>query len=271
MKVHQRRLNGIAFSRGAEGVKEYKSSYPEAVSLLVNIDALTYRPKPRGYEDYLATLAAQWLTDPAALACTNKADVERLNAHFQTDRFNPSKQFSLPLSKRAKAKIVGVFAARGVTLDPRSIKSMTAVRNAAKAVTAGSRPDAAPFGRFGTMSEKVLTIGHRAYVIEQHKGRGCIRITADGVSQRVYLPIVEAILATIGDDPLSSSSSIRRIGELVPERKSGLDGDKSAPAGTGSPAVSPHRGLDERVAALKTRQSRDTATLVDPSADPLAL
>jgi hypothetical protein len=279
MKVHRTRLRAVGFGQGVEGVREYKARYPEAKSIRVNIGALAYSPKPKGYDEYLASLVAQWLADEVALNSTNMADVERLNAHFGTARFDPAKQFSLPLPKGAKAKIEQVFAARGVSLDTASIKSMSAVRRIAKAVRAGEHADKRAFGKFGIISDDVLTLGHRGYPIERHKGRECIRVTADGATQRLYLTTLRVLLESIEEsDPLLSSSS-RRIGEVAPGPELASDRSKQPSHG----ACSPGEGrvncaapsLRERVARLKglsgrAEQAGTPAPDTEPDADPLA-
>jgi hypothetical protein len=161
MKYHTRRLRIIRYIEGLEGEKAYKSKHPEARPIQTRATSTAWQNKPAGYDDYLATLALQWLTIDGAVASTNIAEVERLNAHFATTRFSPAKQFSLPLSKSAKSKIRTVFTSRGVPLDTSKKLSMSGVREAAKAAKAVAQQDSRPFGRFGTMSGNSLVTGGR--------------------------------------------------------------------------------------------------------------
>jgi len=293
MKYHTKRLRSIAYISGAEGLAAYKSKHPEARKLLAKPgNPSVSRIKPAGYDAYLANLTTRWLSNDTALAATNTADVQRMNAHFATTRFNPAKQFSLGLGKPAKAAIQQAFNARGVPLDTSTIQTMSDVRKAAKAANARIALDR-QIAPGVTVSDGKLTVGRDTYAITHNGARECIRPRINGKVRRLHLDEIGwlagrlAGLAECRDDPLLYSS-IEDMGErdYLPETATLLplaadqtgECDYSPVAVTGerdcSPCSETKAGpaepltLTERIAALKPYSPAHAA---DPNVDPLAL
>jgi len=295
MKYHTKRLRSIAYISGAEGLSAYKSKHPEARTLLANPgNPSVSRTKPAGFDTYLANLAARWLSSDTALAATNIADVQRMNAHFATTRFNPAKQFSLALGKRAKAAIEQAFNVRGFPLDTSAIKTMSDVRKAAKAANARIALDR-QIAPGVTVSDGKLTMGCDTYAITHNGGRECIRPRINGKVRRLHLDeigwlagrLAKVAVAECRDDPLSYPS-IEDMGErdyfpetaTLPSLADARTGecDYSPYAAIGERDCSPSSeakagpaeplSLTERIAALKPDSPAHAA---DPDADPLAL
>lgn len=196
---HTRQLGQIAFYDGKNGVDAYKQRHPEAGQHRVNLNAIAYVPKPSGYSDAVANMVGHWFDSDTALAATNKADVHRLNARLETDRFDPGSHFSKPMPPALRKRVATIFEQRGATLPP-SVKSLSAVRRAVRAFKAGSLSTARAFGSVGSRTGDTLAIGRRTFPIVRHGDHECIRVTAGGKTQRIALDIVEAILSGLPDE-----------------------------------------------------------------------
>lgn len=189
---HRRALQSIAFHRGIDGVAEYKLAHPDAAPIRVNMSAVAYAPKPRGYADAMADTVTEWFRSEAALAASNRADVDRLNSHFGQGRFHADTHFSKPLPASLRQRIAKVFQDAGATLPP-AAQTMSAVRQAVRAFKAQSLSGARPFGSIGTRTDDMLTIGGQSYAISTNGKRECIRFRLNGEVRRLYLDDVLAI------------------------------------------------------------------------------
>lgn len=195
---HTQQLRQVAFYEGKTGVDAYKERHPEAARLRVNLTALAYAQKPSGYGDAIVSMVEQWFDSDTALAATNKADVDRLNARLGSDRFDPGSHFSKPMSPALRKRIAALFEQRGTTLPP-TVKSLSAAKKAVRAVRAGSVPAATPFAGIGSRTDDTLTIGQRTFPLVRHGAHDCIRVTAGGKTQRIPLDIVAVVLSGLAD------------------------------------------------------------------------
>lgn len=269
MKHHQSMLRHIGFYKGLDGVKEYWHKYPESVAIRVNLEAIAYAPKPAGYDARLVGLAELWLTSNLAVAETNVADVERLNASLGT-HFPPSKHFSERVSKGRLAKIKAVFERHGASLDTMQAYTMSKVKEAARAARGNMDPDRMPFGSIGFVVGNNLVVNGRTYPIELNGERQCIRPTIDGRRPRLYLNEFEWIadwLLAGRDDPLSTTT-VRSIGELPYSLEMGENEADVSPEISGLPYGKRVTGLRERLAALRPLCQPQSATY-DEDDDPL--
>jgi len=306
VRHHTKKLWGISQASGSIGVGRYKEKYPEAKAIQVKSSSVAYQSKPAGYDEYLATLAARWLTDAEAVASSNSDDVQALNERFGTSRFNPANHFSKPISKRTKLRIREAFAARGVPLDMGGINSMSDVRRAAKANQAASQEDARPFGCIGTRTDKQLLSGPAAFPIMQHHGNDSIKISVGGSRVWLRLDALEEFVRQAGlvaggfageGDPQSlieyeyihigevvpkgssrgsDPSSVTKAGEVVPDadilQSIELEGGTSSPhLETGEAVPKAQPTMSERIAALVAAQPQSTTYHHDPDVDPLTL
>lgn len=235
---HTQELRRIAFYQGIDGVTAYKARYPEAKSIRVDSHPRAYAPKPSGYTAAIIALVALWFDSGAALAASNRDDVLRLNAKLGTT-FDPDRFFSRALAPSLRKAITELFAQRGAHIEPAAIKSMSQVRQAVRSAKAKAAPEGRPFAGIGTRTEQTLTMGSNSYRIEQHKGRDCIRITHDGVTQRFYLGNLQVLLSGLAG--VQAGASVPPpiciyTGEIVPSTETGSSGVANEVAGT-----SPHR------------------------------
>ena len=194
---HRRALQSIAFHRGIEGVAEYKLEHPDAAAIRVNVNALAYAPKPKGYGGAITAIVKDWFRSDAALAAPNRADVERLNSQFGKGRFPVGSHFSKPLSPGLRHRIAKLFEGEGATL-PEAAETMTAVRQAVRAFKAQALAGAMPFGGIGTRTDDTLTIAGQSYAISRNGKRECIRVRINGNVRRLYLDDVLAIASLLG-------------------------------------------------------------------------
>ncbi len=267
LKVHRIALRGIGRQLGLDGVAAYKAKHPEAHSIRVNVDALAYSHKPKGYDDYLVQLVERWLTNNDALTSTNVVEVGLLNERFSS-LFDPAKHFSQPLSNSRLKKIKAVFSRHNFPLDTAKATTMSKVREAAKAVRARINSDR-PFGNVGTISGSTLVIGQQTFAIELNGKRECIRVVVGNNRPRFYLDGLEwlANLMTIESDHLSHTT-ISSIGELpYPAETTEIKPDEQGETldlsyGRGS--------LDDRLAALKGDDAPASDVCPD-GVDPLTL
>ncbi|WP_039573572.1 hypothetical protein [Sphingopyxis fribergensis] len=211
---HTQQLRQVAFYKGKSGVDAYKEQHPEAARLRVNLTALAYAQKPAGYGDAIVNMVGQWFDSDTALAATNKADVERLNDRLEAGRFDPSSHFSKPMSPTLRKRIAALFEQRGATLPP-TCKSPSAVKRAVRIARGGSILAATPFAGIGSRTSDTLTIGQRTFAIARHGAHDCIRVTAEGKTQRVSLAVVEVILSGLseggGQPALTTTCSIAEL------------------------------------------------------------
>ncbi len=151
---HLKALRQAAFLKGVDGVKAYKDANPEAASMRVDLTALVYTPKPKGYNQYLAALAHKWLTSDAAAASTNISDVQRLNADVGT-ACDPAKHFNEKLTPTRLAGIRAEFVKLGAPFDEKKIDTMSKVKMAAKAARGRTAPSR-HLGCLGSMTGETL-------------------------------------------------------------------------------------------------------------------
>lgn len=285
-KYHTKALRRVAVCEGSNGVQAYKARHPETANFTVKPKgADVFLAKPTGYYDAVAALAGGWFTDPAALAQTNRQDVDGLNAALGCKRFDPDRFFSKPISKTVKERLTGVFAARGHIL-PETVASLSQAKQAAKSAIAGTLPDARPFGTFGTIAGTTLTLGTSTFRIEQHHGRDSIRVTAEGTTQRLYLSTVRDLLAGMpcqeqAGPPLpiyKIAGELARTPETAPEHDDPLEDWASSPRGPndggqvppGAPSEDAPLSLYQRIARLAPPHDQP-APAHPTGADPLEL
>lgn len=286
LKHHRKVMRTIAFNQGLDGVNRYKAENPEAAPIRVNIATLAYSPKPKGYDQYLVDLVRSWLTSPTALASTNLQDVDRLNSHFQTTRFNPAQHFSEALSNGRLGKLRAVFAEHGVQLDTAKASSLSKVRRAAKAHRAAclaANPTALDCDNI-----RSLIVGDRAYPISSHHGHDCIRISVAGKQVRIRADALAALSGEAFDSGGNGCwikySPVGTIRELVPDDQT-PDFDPLADeqisdvvpecgtSGNEIPDVVPDEtplSLSDRLAALKAALPSHSPNCPD-GVDPLTL
>jgi len=270
MKHHRKELDNIAFWQGIEGVQRYREDYPEAQEVGVNLHARAYLKKPKGYEAYLTKFAENWLTSWVAVSETNRADVQRINDRFDI-RLDPDKHFSEALTKKRIERIKAVFDKYAAPLDVAKVKTMSDVRQAAKAFWARTSADRL-FGTVGVISGTTLILKGQRFNVEKNGKRDCIRPTINGKRRRLYLDELEWIanlLAEEREDPLLTTT-YSSTGELPYSDEMGGN------LGSTDPKISdlPYEGLSsplgERIAAIKAMQQPHSTTLPD-DVDPLNL
>jgi hypothetical protein len=182
--------------------------------------------------------------------------VARLNEKLGA-AFNPDTAFSKPLSGSVLRKLQELFAERGVRLDTRQVTTLSKVRRAVKAARLQGGGGAVPFAPHASRRGKDLLVGTSNFRIEQYRDRECIRVTADGATQRLYLPTVVALLAglpgetapTRPSDPLPQ----RGIGELVSSVSEPLEKGNPPSPETSSPGeleADTAPSLTERIRSL---------------------
>jgi hypothetical protein len=260
-------LRGVGFHLGHDGVAAYKEHNTGAKNVRVNISVLAYVPKPRGYDDYLVSMVEGWLTNEAALASTNVADVIRLNARFET-LYDPAKHFSQPVSKGRLAKIKAVFAKHHAPLDITKVNTMSKVREAAKSVRTRVNADR-PFGKVGFIAGDTLTINERSFQIEWNGQRECIRVLIDGKRSRLYLNELEWMADLLDNQhDVLSSTTLRSIGE----RAYSAEMTKNSPTGEReiSGLAYGRSPLSDRIAALRSVDDPVSEELPE-GVDPLTL
>lgn len=213
MKQHRKNLRGIAFYQGLDGVAQYKAEYPEAAPIRVDLNAIAYTAKPKGYDAYLSSLAERWLLNGTAIGSSNAEDVKQLNERFATS-FPPSKHFSEPLSKGRLNKIKAAFAHRGVPLDIKHSNTMSKVRSAAKAARAQQNPDR-HLAKVGVIADNILVMGGQPFRVERNGDRECIRVLIGGKRRRLYLEeLVWIADRLVGADPLDTTT-VRSMGDMA--------------------------------------------------------
>lgn len=285
MIYHTKRLRVIRYVDGIDGVRRYKTKYPEAKTVQVRATTFAFQPKPEGYGDYLCRLVDNWFQSDTALAETNRADVDRLNEAMHPRRFNPDNHFTKPLSPTLTEKLADVFAKHEVHLDTDKPLSMSKVRAAVKA-TKGKRSAGRPFGGIGHIAGDQLIVGSECIRIEEHNGHDCIRIMSNGSRVRLRLDALAGFirLAGLGGDFSLSSSIENRIGEPAPSSATDpepdpltdiLPEDWPQPAHDRPPSLlgelAPEPlSLGERIAALRTAQQPHSTACSDDD-DPLNL
>ena len=213
-KHHAEQMRVIGFYQGKDGIDDYRRRHPDAKAL-VELKSLAYLPKPSGYPDALASMIDCWFVSDLALSATNGADVARLNAKLQTDRFNTGNHFSKPLSASILKKLSAVFEQHGASL-PATAKTMSAVRKAVRAFKAGDNINAKPFGTVGTRNGDTLIIGGHSYKVSRNGTRECIRLTVGGNKRRLYLDDILAVAGLLaGGEPGNPSNYLlhSNIGE----------------------------------------------------------
>lgn len=268
MKHHRKELDSIAFWQGIEGVRRYKEDYPEAGEVGVNMHARAYLKKPKGYEAYLTKFAETWLTSWIAVNETNRADVQRINDRFDI-RLNPDKHFSEELTKKRLERIKAAFNRYAAPLDLSKIKTMSDVRQAAKAFWVHTTADK-PFGNVGVISGRTLVLRGERFNIEKNGERDCIRPTINGKRCRLYLDDLEWVanlLVEEREDPLLTTTT-SSTGELP---YSSEMAENAAPADLKISEL-PYEGLSsplgQRIASLRAK-CPPHSTASDADDDPL--
>lgn len=217
MVYHTKRLRVICYVDGIDGVRRYKTKFPEANIIQVRATTFAFQPKPQGYGDHLCRLVDNWFQSDTALAETNRADVDRLNDAMHPRRFNPDNHFTKPLSPNLAEKLADVFAKHDAHLDTDKPLSMSKVRAAVKA-TKGKRSAGRPFCGVGHIAGDQLIVGVESFRIEEHNGHDCIRIMVNGSRVRLRLDALAGFigLVELGGDFSLSSSIENRTGEPAP-------------------------------------------------------
>lgn len=273
LKHHAKRIQAIGFADGANGVKRYKARYPEAASILHDLRSIAYRAKPKGYGNYVTSMVEVWLESKLAVFETNRADVERMNAHFETRRFNPNNHFSRLIPIRLRERLKTAFAAKGVPLDVRTIDTLSKVKSCAKAAK-GYESASRRFGGLGVISGNVLIVGNRTFAIEPHNGHNCLRLRIKSKRVRLRLDALEHLVEGLvemqqGKDPLSITLS--SIGERAPTGDTArLEGVESSKDGEVAPKPWASAALEERLAALRSKTVTHSPVAPD-DVDPLTL
>jgi hypothetical protein len=202
-----------------------------------------------------------------AVTSTNKEDVERLNARLNRS-FNPDNHFSSPLTPSRLEKIRAVFAKHGAVLDPDKVKTMSQVRQAAKAHWARTHTDK-PFGNVGVISGQDLVIAGHRFTIEKNGDRECIRVQIAGKRRRLYLDEIKWIAGLVGEGgPPHNTTTESSIGELAypPEQPE----NPQISSGQISGLAYRVPALADRIAKLKVAQPTHSTTSTDGT-DPLEL
>ena len=268
MRHHRKELDSIAFWQGIEGVQRYKEDYPEAVEVGVNLQARAYLKKPKGYEAYLAKFADTWLTSWIAVNETNRADVQRINDHFDI-RLNPDKHFSEELTAKRLERIKTTFDRYAAPLDIRKIRTMSDVRQAAKAFWVHTTADK-PFGNVGAISGRTLVLKGERFNIEKNGERDCIRPTIGGKRRRLYLDELEWVanlLVSEREDPLLTTT-MSSTGELPYLPGLAENVTPADPKISELPSGGPSSPLGQRIASLKAECPPHSMTY-DADDDPL--
>ncbi|HEX7820505.1 MAG TPA: hypothetical protein VF463_07780 [Sphingobium sp.] len=228
LAYHAKRLPGIQFMEGAEGVKRYTTKFPEARVVHLNTGWTTASlPKPAGHDDALCSIVRAWFASSTALSETNRATVSRMNDRLNARAGDPDRYFSTGLSKGRLEKLAAVFTENGARLVTTKDMSMSDVRAAVKVVK-GHRSPGQPFGSVGHTTGNQLIIGSQTFTVMQHHGHASIKITLNG--KRLWLRLdVAAEFVTLaglvsGDgvgrhDPVSLLSVAIR--EVVPDDDNG--------------------------------------------------
>lgn len=283
IKHHTAQLWSITKWQGLDGAKAYKLRYPEADKIRVDANPNAYLPKPTGYYDEIAKMVRHWFDSSIALASTNREDVVRLNGKLGTNRFDPDRFFSRPLSPKLRKKIAAVFDER-LALLPDNAVTMSQVRTAVKAFKARAAPQGKPFGTIGTRTEQSLTIGSKVYRIEMYRGRECIRVTSGKTTQRIYLSILQEFISglPVGEAVASPFPAICiYTGELVsagednPKQGSDKGVETSSQQHShisDNPADEPEPCLSDRIAILAAnKRARQIIRIDDDDRDILEL
>lgn len=257
MAHYAKALRPIAFYEGANGVAAFKAKHPEAERVFTPIRAGASVPKPPGYYPAWRKLVALWLTDTTALARTLGQDVDWLNAEIGSGRFDPGRYLSKDLSATERKLAAELFSDRGLPL-PEAVRSKADVKKAAKAGKAKAQPGAMPFGDVGTRTGDTLVIGQRTFRVELYKGRECVRVTADGLTQRIYLSHLLALL-TVGE---TTGDSLPTLSQRDRELVSCPNSASSETSSSGEPAPAN---------SLETSSSGELATPNNREADPANL
>jgi hypothetical protein len=287
LNYHTKRLRIIQFVSGTEGVRAYKTKFPEAKGILTRATTIAFQPKPKGYSDFLCGLVDRWFRSDAALAETNKSDVERLNRSLHPRAFNPANHFSKPMSRSLLEKLAEVFAENGSHLDISRPLTMAKVRAAVKSAKV-QRSAGKPFGSFGHIRDDHLTIGTQSFRIEQHNGHDCIRIMVNGSRVRLRLDALEQAMGSLSqaignpDKSLPLSSIENRKGEVAPAPEGVPDTDPLnetlqetwppplASPGELTPKPTEPSSLSDRIAALRAAEHSYHPACAD-GVDPLTL
>ena len=281
MAYHTKRLRIIRYAAGFEGVEDYKKRHADAKVIHTTAITLAFQPKPKGYDDFICGIVDQWFISNAALAETNRADVERLNLKVHPRRFNPDNHFTKPLSTILLAKLADVFANHEARLDISNINSMSKVRSAVKA-NMGKRLAGQSSSSIGDLVEDELIVGVHPFLTEKHHGHDCIRVSLGGKRIRLRLDALTEFINLAG---LKATTSLYpsiedRIGELAPDHGSTPEADPLLDIlpeiwprpevlledwplpdvislGELAPAAPEHLSLKERMTRLRASQAQD--------------
>ncbi len=279
-KTDTQGMREAMFNGASHAAEKYRRDNPSARKLVTRIDTLVYEPKPAGYKAAIVGMVLQWFESSTALAATNRADVARLNARLQTERFNPNNHFSKPLSPSIRKALTTLLNKHGVSL-PETAKTMSAVRKAVQAFKVTGKPQAELFGKAGSRSGSILTIGGRSYRIEEHKGQECVRVTVGRKTQRVNLTTARVLVGNlVSEEPGSISDNLlhSNIGDLAPRPDQATPAAPAPYSGTSSPRecncanANERLSLSERIDNLRQKRTFDPDIRQQPiDPDPLSL
>lgn len=278
IKHHTRQLRIIALHQGIDGVKAYKAANPEATKLRVHSAPTAYNPKPPGYADALASLVAAWFASDIALRSTNRDDVARLNTRLGTDRFDPDRHFSKPLSKSVLNRIEAVFVANGAQFDRAACSTMGKVRRAALQAKSGGQATTTPqaISRQGAN----VRVGQASFPVEHHGGHDCIRVALAGKRVRVRLDALAEVISLAGfesgagvpDTPIRSivgDSAQNGLADTIPPETRPKTGKLPRQSPEDLAQNEQPLSLSERICRLQRAHPR--APAIPDGQDPLAL
>lgn len=275
MMYHAKQIRSIGFTDGVNGVAAYKKAYPEAAPIRLDLRSLAFVPKPKGYAAKVVSMVEMWLVSDRAAHETNRADVDRINAHFQTSRFNPDNFFSRPIPMRLRQRLAELFERRGMTLDVAKVDTLSKFRAAAKAMK-GYEQASQSFGSVGVVSGRTLVLGTRTFAIEAHNGHDCLRFSIAGKRVRLRLDALEPAVEGLADSPRAAGDDLpttmnNSIGELAPDSAAPVQaGNLASCSGEVAPNPWATTFLDERLAALRSTE-RPHSTIQPGEVDPLTL
>lgn len=185
-----------AFHNGGwPAVKELQERHPEAAGLALKVDALAFPPKPKGYYAAVGKMVGTWLTDSTATKRPNRQDMAALSAELGGPP-RPANELSRNMNKPTRDRCRETFAAKGLTL-PKTAKTLSQVKAAARAAQAAAQPEAIPFGTIGAITGDTLAIGGATFRIDRH-GHDYIRLTVNGQRQRLRLDALQEFLRQAG-------------------------------------------------------------------------
>lgn len=169
---------------------------PDAAKLALKVSAFAFSPKPTGFYDAVGRMVGRWITDEAALQLPNRQDVAALSSDIG-GLPRPANELSRDMNRTTLERCRSVFAAKGLDL-PASVRTLSGVKAAARAIRAKARPEATPFGTIGTIAAGTLAIGSATFRVEDHEGRDYLRLSVNGERGRLRLDLLTEFLRQSG-------------------------------------------------------------------------